>query len=179
MILCSNRLDSARNNFLPLYTQIATKFAELHDTSLRMAAKGVIKEVLDWRNSRSVFYRRLHRRIGEHSLINSVRDAAGDQLSHVSAMNLLKDWFLNSDVAKGREEAWLDDEAFFRWRDDPANYEDKLKELRVQRLLLQLTNIGDSALDLQALPQGLAALLSKLEASSRDKLTDELRKVLG
>ncbi|CAL5202887.1 unnamed protein product [Lathyrus oleraceus] len=164
---------------LPLYTQIATKFAELHDTSLRMAAKGVIREVLDWRNSRSVFYRRLHRRIGEHSLINSVRDAAGDQLSHVSAMNLLKDWYLNSDIAKGREEAWLDDEAFFRWRDDPANYEDKLKELRVQRLLLQLTNIGDSALDLQALPQGLASLLSKLDASSREKLTVELRKVLG
>ncbi|GAU24570.1 hypothetical protein TSUD_149110 [Trifolium subterraneum] len=161
---------------LPLYTQIATKFAELHDTSLRMAAKGVIREVLDWRNSRSVFYRRLHRRIGEHSLINSVRDAAGDQLSHVSAMNLLKDWYVSSDIAKGREDAWLDDEAFFRWRDDPSNYEDKLKELRVQRLLLQLTNIGDSALDLQALPQGLAALLSKLEASSRDKLTNELRK---
>jgi len=148
---------------LPLYTQIATKFAELHDTSLRMKAKGVIKEVLDWRNSRSVFYRRLHRRIGEHSLINSVRDAAGDQLSYVSAMNLLKEWYLNSDIAKGRGDAWLDDEAFFRWRDDPANYEDKLKELRVQRLLLQLTNIGDSALDLQALPQGLAALLSKVK----------------
>ena len=148
---------------LPLYTQIATKFAELHDTSLRMKAKGVIKEVLDWRNSRSVFYRRLYRRIGEHSLINSVRDAAGDQLSYVSAMNLLKEWYLNSDIAKGRGDAWLDDEAFFRWRDDPANYEDKLKELRVQRLLLQLTNIGDSALDLQALPQGLAALLSKVK----------------
>ncbi|WJX38678.1 acetyl-coenzyme-A carboxylase [Trifolium repens] len=173
------QIKSREKQLLPLYTQIATKFAELHDTSLRMAAKGVIREVLDWRNSRSVFYRRLHRRIGEHSLINSVRDAAGDQLSHVSAMNLLKDWYVNSDIAKGREDAWLDDEAFFRWRDDPLNYEDKLKELRVQRLLLQLTNIGDSALDLQALPQGLAALLSKLEASSRDKLTNELRKVLG
>jgi len=148
---------------LPLYTQIATKFAELHDTSLRMKAKGVIREVLDWRNSRSVFYRRLYRRIGEHSLINSVRDAAGDQLSYVSAMNLLKEWYLDSDIAKGSDDAWLDDEAFFRWRDDPANYEDKLKELRVQRLLLQLTNIGDSALDLQALPQGLAALLSKVK----------------
>jgi acetyl-CoA carboxylase/biotin carboxylase 1 len=157
------QIKSREKQLLPLYTQIATKFAELHDTSLRMAAKGVIREVLDWRNSRSVFYRRLHRRIGEHSLINSVRDAAGDQLSHVSAMNLLKDWYVNSDIAKGREDAWLDDEAFFRWRDDPLNYEDKLKEFRVQRLLLQLTNIGDSALDLQALPQGLAALLSKVK----------------
>jgi acetyl-CoA carboxylase / biotin carboxylase 1 len=157
------QIKFCEKQLLPLYTQIAIKFVELHDTSLRMAAKGVIKEVIDWRNSRSFFYRRLHRRIGEHSLINIVRDAAGDQLSYVSATNLLKEWYLNSDIAKGSEDAWLDDEAFFRWRDDSANYEDKLKELRVQRLLLQLTNIGDSALDLQALPQGLAALLSKVK----------------
>ncbi|RHN68588.1 putative ligase [Medicago truncatula] len=147
---------------LPLYTQIAIKFVELHDTSLKMAAIGAMKEVIDWRDSRSFFYRRLHRRIGEHSLINIVRDAAGDQLTHVSAMNLLKEWYMNSDISKGSEDAWLDDEAFFRWRNDPSNYEDKLKELRIQRLLLQLKNIGDSDLDLQALSQGLATLLSKV-----------------
>lgn len=156
------QIKSREKQLLPVYTQIATKFAELHDTSLRMAAKGVIREVLDWRNSRAVFYQRLHRRIGEQSLINSVRDAAGDHLSHASAMNLLKEWYLNSDIANGRKDAWLDDEAFFKWKNNPAHYENKLKELRVQKVLLQLTNIGDSALDLQALPQGLAALLSNV-----------------
>ncbi|KAF1871341.1 hypothetical protein Lal_00020134 [Lupinus albus] len=174
------QIKSREKQLLPVYTQIATKFAELHDTSFRMAAKGVVREVLDWGNSRAVFYRRLHRRIGEQTLINSIRDAAGsDHLSHVSALELLKNLYLNSDIAKDRENAWLDDEAFFRWKDNPANYEDKLKELRAQKVLLQLTNISDSVLDLQALPQGLAALLSKLEPSSRVKLTDELRKVLG
>ncbi|CAL0305547.1 unnamed protein product [Lupinus luteus] len=174
------QIKSREKQLLPMYTQIATKFAELHDTSLRMAAKGVVREVLDWGNSRAVFYRRLHRRIGEQTLINSFRDAAGgDHFSHVSALELLKNLYLNSDIAKGREDAWLDDEAFFRWKDNPINYEDKLKELRAQKVLLQLTNIGDSVLDMQALPQGLAALLSKLEPSSRVKLTDELRKVLG
>ncbi|KAF1893158.1 hypothetical protein Lal_00001593 [Lupinus albus] len=174
------QIKSREKQLLPMYTQIATKFAELHDTSLRMAAKGVVREVLDWGNSRAVFYRRLHRRIGEQTLINSFRDAAGgDHLSHVSALELLKNLYLNSDIAKGREDAWLDDEAFFRWKDNPTNYEDKLKELRAQKVLLQLTTIGDSVLDMQALPQGLAALLSKLEPSSRAKLTDELRKVLG
>ncbi|OIV96706.1 hypothetical protein TanjilG_09248 [Lupinus angustifolius] len=174
------QIKSREKQLLPVYTQIATKFAELHDTSFRMAAKGVVREVLDWGNSRAVFYRRLNRRIGEQTLINSVRDAAGgDHLSHVSALELLKNLYLSSDIAKDSENAWLDDEAFFRWKDNPANYEDKLKELRAQKVLLQLTNIGDSVLDLQALPQCLAALLSKLEPSSRVKLTDELRKVLG
>ncbi|KAI9106486.1 hypothetical protein K1719_022014 [Acacia pycnantha] len=172
------QINSREKQLLPVYTQIATKFAELHDTSLRMAAKGVIREVLDWSKSRSFFYRRLRRRIGEHSLINSVRDAAGDHLSHESAMGLIKSWYLSSNASKG-EDAWLDDESFFRWKNEPRNYEDKLKELRVQKLVLQLTSIGDSVLELQALPQGFSALLSELESPRRVKLIEELRKVIN
>ncbi|XVF64733.1 hypothetical protein PTKIN_Ptkin09bG0191000 [Pterospermum kingtungense] len=173
------QIRSREKQLLPVYTQIATKFAELHDTSLRMAAKGVIKEVVDWDRSRSFFYKRLLRRIAESSLIKIVKDAAGDQLSHKSAMDLIKKWFLDSNVAKGRKDAWVNDEAFFSWKDDPRNYSEKLQELRVQKVLLQLTNIGNSASDLQALPQGLAALLSKMEPSSRQEIVNELRKVLG
>lgn len=156
------QIQTREKQLLPVYTQIATKFAELHDTSLRMAAKQVIREVVDWANSRSFFSRRLRRRIAEESLVKTVTNAAGDQLSHKSSLDLIKNWFLDSTIAKGREDAWEDDEAFFRWKDDTGNYEDKLKQLRVQKVLLQLTNIGDSISDLQALPQGLAALLSKV-----------------
>ncbi|GAV59283.1 CPSase_L_chain domain-containing protein/Biotin_lipoyl domain-containing protein/Carboxyl_trans domain-containing protein/Biotin_carb_C domain-containing protein/CPSase_L_D2 domain-containing protein/ACC_central domain-containing protein [Cephalotus follicularis] len=163
---------------LPVYTQIATKFAELHDTSIRMAAKGVITKVVDWGSSRSFFYRRLRRRISEGSLVKTVTDAAGDRLSHKSAMAFIKEWFLDSDIGRGREDAWLNDDAFFKWKDDPSNYEERIKELRVQKVLLQLTNIGSSMKDLQALPQGLAALLSKVEPSSRAQIIGELRKVL-
>ncbi|MBA0677180.1 hypothetical protein Goari_018599, partial [Gossypium aridum] len=173
------QIRSREKQLLPVYTQIATKFAELHDTSLRMAAKGVIKEVVDWDRSRSFFYRRLRRRIAESSLVKIVKDAAGDQLSHKSAMDLIKKWFLDSSVAKGREDAWVNDEAFFSWKDDLGNYSEKLQELRVQKVLLQLMNIGNSSSDIQTLPQGLAALLSKMEPSSRKQMVDELRKVLG
>ncbi|XP_057502237.1 acetyl-CoA carboxylase 1-like [Actinidia eriantha] len=172
------QIKAREKQLLPVYTQIATKFAELHDTSLRMAAKGVIREVVDWSNCRSFFYKRLHRRVVEASLIKTVRDAAGDQLSHKSAMDLMKKWFSDSKIAEGRDNAWDDDEGFFMWKDDPTNYEEKLQELRVQKVLLQLSKIGDSQLDLQALPQGLAALLHKVEPSRRAQLVDELRQVL-
>ncbi|CAL5414879.1 unnamed protein product [Camellia sinensis] len=173
------QIKAREKQLLPVYTQIATKFAELHDTSLRMAAKGVIREVVDWNNCRSFFYKRLRRRVVEGSLIKTVKEASGDQLSHKSATNMIKKWFLDSKIAGGREDAWADDERFFAWKDDLRNYEDKLQELRVQKVLLQLSNIGDSPLDLRALPQGLAALLHKVEPSSRAQLVDELRKVLG
>lgn len=173
------QIKSREKQLLPMYTQIATRFAELHDSSLRMAAKGVIREVVDWGRSRAYFYRRLRRRVTEGSLIKTVKDAAGDHLSHKSAMGLIKKWFLDSNIARGREDAWEDDEAFFAWKDDPGNYEEKLQELRVQKVLLQLTNIGESMSDLKALPQGLAALLRKVEPSNRGQLIDELRKVLS
>ena len=156
------QIKAREKQLLPVYTQIATRFAELHDTSLRMAAKGVIKEVVDWGNSRSFFYRRLHRRVIEGSLIKVVRDAAGDQMSHKCAMDLIKKWFLDSEIASGSKDAWADDQAFFTWKNDPANYEEKLQELRAQKVLLHLSKIGDSASDLQSLPQGLAALLQKV-----------------
>ncbi|GLT74451.1 hypothetical protein SLA2020_462490 [Shorea laevis] len=170
------QIKAREKQLLPLYTQIATRFAELHDTSLRMAAKGVIKEVVDWNRSRFFFYKRLRRRIAEGNMIKTIQDAAGEQLP---AMALVKKWFLDSNMARGQEDAWLDDEAFFAWKDDQRNYEEKLKELRVQKVLLRLSNIVNSTSDVRALPQGLAALLSKMEPSSRSQLVEELRKVIS
>ncbi|XP_077213206.1 acetyl-CoA carboxylase 1-like isoform X2 [Tasmannia lanceolata] len=172
-------IRSREKQLLPVYTQLATRFAELHDTSLRMAAKKVIKEVVDWRNSRSFFYKRLLRRVVEGSLVRTVRDAAGEQLSDKVAMSLIKKWFLASQPNQMKEDIWEDDGAFFDWKNDPKNYEAHFQELRVQKVLLQLSKLGESPSDLQALPQGLAALLHKVDPSSRTQLIEELRQVLG
>merc|ERR1711988_1978167 len=53
----------------PLYTQIAHEFADLHDRSGRMKAKGVISEELEWRSSRNFFFWRIKRRQAEDSII--------------------------------------------------------------------------------------------------------------
>ncbi|RZC49276.1 hypothetical protein C5167_017697 [Papaver somniferum] len=172
------QIRSREKQILPVYTQIATRFAELHDTSYRMAAKGVIKEVVDWSNSRSFFYKRLNRRVAEGSLVRTLINAAGDRLCHKSALELIKKWFLDSKPAEVREDSWLDDEAFFQWKDDGKNYEEQLQELRAEKVMLQLSNLGESASDLQVLPHALTMLLSKVESSNRVKLIEELRKVL-
>nr|XP_016435142.1 PREDICTED: acetyl-CoA carboxylase 1-like [Nicotiana tabacum] len=171
------QIKTRETQLLPVYTQIATKFAELHDTSLRMAAKGVIREVVNWETSRSFFYRRLLRRVEEEMLVKTVRNAAGDQLSYKSAMDMVKNWFLDS--KGGKVDSWIDDEAFFSWKNDPKNYEEQLQQLRVQKVLLQLSKIGDSTLDLRALPQGLLSLLQKVEPATREQLISDLKKVLN
>ncbi|KAG6438183.1 hypothetical protein SASPL_103120 [Salvia splendens] len=165
-----SQIKAREKKLLPIYTQIATKFAELHDTSLRMAAKGVINQVVDWPKSRSFFYQRLHRRVGEDELVKTLRDAAGHRLEYGSARDMIKDWFVSSEIAGGKESAWADDKAFFSWKDDTRSYNEKLHNLRVQKMLQQLSTLENSTEDLRALPQALAALLAKVKNATNSKL---------
>lgn len=54
---------------LPVYAQIAVQFADLHDRAGRMKAKGVIRDALEWTNSRRYFYWRLRRRLNEEYIL--------------------------------------------------------------------------------------------------------------
>ncbi|XP_072977660.1 acetyl-CoA carboxylase 1-like isoform X1 [Typha angustifolia] len=173
-----NSIMSREKQLLPIYTQIAIRFAELHDTSQRMAAKGVIRKVVDWSDSRLFFYKRLNRRISEELLVRSVREAAGEQLSHKSAIELIKRWFLASEPSLVGTRKWDDDDAFFSWKDDPNNYEKHLNDLRDQKVLQILSYLGESSSHLQALPRGLSFLLSKMDPCGRAQLVEELKQIL-
>ncbi|XP_015697314.2 acetyl-CoA carboxylase 1 [Oryza brachyantha] len=163
---------------MPIYTQVATRFAELHDTSARMAAKGVIGKVVDWEESRSFFYRRLRRRVTEDALAKEIREAAGERLSQKSALEYIKKWYLSSNKSDGESEKWDNDEAFFAWKDDPANYENNLEELKAERVSKWLSHLAESA-DAKALPNGLSIVLNKMNPSKREQVIDGLRQLLG
>ncbi|KAJ4731697.1 Acetyl-CoA carboxylase [Rhynchospora pubera] len=62
------KITERAKQLIPLYTQIALKFAELHDNSTRMEAEGSIKKVVAWDVSRAFFYKRLKRRVSESSM---------------------------------------------------------------------------------------------------------------
>lgn len=171
-------IEARTKQLLPLYTQIAIRFAELHDTSLRMAAKGVIKKVVDWEESRSFFYKRLRRRISEDVLAKEIRQIVGDNFTHQSAMELIKEWYLASPATTGST-GWDDDDAFVAWKDSPENYKGYIQELRAQKVSESLSDLADSSSDLQAFSQGLSTLLDKMDPSQRAKFVQEVKKVLG
>lgn len=54
---------------LPVYNQISLQYADLHDRAGRMKAKGVIRDVLEWRNARRFFYWRVRRRLNEEYIL--------------------------------------------------------------------------------------------------------------
>ena len=73
-----SEIKAREDKLMPFYTQVAIEFADLHDRSGRMAAKGVIRDTVDWRRSREYFYWRVRRRILEDALCKKVDAVAED-----------------------------------------------------------------------------------------------------
>ena len=79
---------------LPVYTQIALQFADLHDRAGRMKAKGTIRQALRWREARRFFYWRLRRRLNEESILKKMAVSAGGRgpTSREHKIELLRAW---------------------------------------------------------------------------------------
>lgn len=81
----SAEMRAREKTLLPLYTQIAHEFADLHDRAGRMKAKGCINEVLEWRTSRKFFYWRILRRQLEDSIKDQLVQASDSQMTYQEA----------------------------------------------------------------------------------------------
>eukprot|EP00543_Licmophora_paradoxa_P006771 CAMPEP_0202445904 /NCGR_PEP_ID=MMETSP1360-20130828/4612_1 /ASSEMBLY_ACC=CAM_ASM_000848 /TAXON_ID=515479 /ORGANISM="Licmophora paradoxa, Strain CCMP2313" /LENGTH=2079 /DNA_ID=CAMNT_0049062311 /DNA_START=41 /DNA_END=6280 /DNA_ORIENTATION=+ len=92
----------------PVYLQAATEFADLHDKTGRMKAKGVIREAVPWAESREYFYYRAKRRIAEDECVGQLVSADAS-LTTGEASDMLKamcdgDWEDNKAVVSFFEE---------------------------------------------------------------------------
>ena len=84
-------LEAREEALLPAYQQIATAFADLHDTAGRAKAKGVIEEIVPWEQSRTFFYHRLQYRLALDQIVRRAVTAAPLlPLEEVDAM--VSDW---------------------------------------------------------------------------------------
>ncbi|KAL2270555.1 hypothetical protein VTJ83DRAFT_2739 [Remersonia thermophila] len=70
------QMTEREQQLLPVYAQISLQYADLHDRAGRMKAKGVIREVLEWRNARRFFYWRVRRRLNEEFILRKMAAAA-------------------------------------------------------------------------------------------------------
>lgn len=99
---------SAREDALkPVYLQAATEFADLHDKTGRMKAKGVIKSAVPWEESREFFYFRAKRRLSEDYYVAQLQKADA-ALTKDSATEILSGMFSGN---------WEDDKAVAEWFD--------------------------------------------------------------
>uniref|UniRef100_A0A7S1TNP5 Acetyl-coenzyme A carboxylase carboxyl transferase subunit beta domain-containing protein n=1 Tax=Erythrolobus australicus TaxID=1077150 RepID=A0A7S1TNP5_9RHOD len=123
---------------LPIYLQIAHEFADLHDRSGRMLAKGVVRDVLEWKRSREFFYWRVRRRIAELGLRERVAAAGfGAALQWDEVTRLLQD-------GVGGPATWDDDRAFLEWVDShQADVEAMVRSQRAHSAHLRIAELLD------------------------------------
>ena len=78
-------IAARETELLPSYQPLGELVADLHDRPERMLAKGVIRKIVPWAESRRYFYWRLRRRLREEELVQGMqeRDAG---LSHAAAL---------------------------------------------------------------------------------------------
>eukprot|EP00612_Vaucheria_litorea_P002853 CAMPEP_0171460884 /NCGR_PEP_ID=MMETSP0945-20130129/5573_1 /TAXON_ID=109269 /ORGANISM="Vaucheria litorea, Strain CCMP2940" /LENGTH=2045 /DNA_ID=CAMNT_0011987159 /DNA_START=270 /DNA_END=6407 /DNA_ORIENTATION=+ len=143
------KIEDREKVLMPLYLQVAHEFADLHDRAGRMKAKGVVREVIDWKTSREYFYWRTKRRLAENKIRKMIKQAdpsltyyqMTDKLQSICAA----DWDNDMDVLK-----WFEGEA------DEIN-----------------TMIQD--LDISAAKQNIDELLESLGPYHKYKMMEELK----
>lgn len=69
------QIKAREESLKPVYLQAATEFADLHDKTGRMKAKGVIKAAVEWESSREFFYYRAKRRMVEDNYVDQLKSA--------------------------------------------------------------------------------------------------------
>ncbi|KAJ1732462.1 acetyl-coenzyme-A carboxylase [Coemansia biformis] len=153
------QLEAREKELLPVYTQMAVQFADLHDRAGRMAAKGVIREELSWPRARAYFYNRLRRRLAEEQLVKSIA-AVRPGMTHAEKLGLAHVWAAEAGVDTG------DDKAIAAWlcerSDDAAQrLEDWKAAVESEDVTAQVKRTSDDA---------LVAALQQLSPERRERL---------
>ncbi|XP_029017802.1 acetyl-CoA carboxylase isoform X4 [Betta splendens] len=113
----------AREEFLlPIYHQVAVQFVDLHDTPGRMQEKGVITDILDWKNVRSFFYWRLRRLLLEQVVKCEILQANKD-LSDGHMQSMLRRWFVETEGTV-KAYLWDNNQAVVEWLEKHLSKED-------------------------------------------------------
>ncbi len=139
------KMATRERQLLPVYSQIAIQFADLHDRAGRMKAKGTIREVLEWSNARRFFYWRVRRRLSEeymlrHMASSTLTASQKESVAKTSAnrdrnLELLKSW---SGIA-----AWdTNDQAVAEWYEkERKSIGEKVELFKAEKLAGELAEV--------------------------------------
>ncbi|GAA6065497.1 acetyl-CoA carboxylase 2 isoform X1, partial [Tachysurus ichikawai] len=110
---------------LPIYHQVAVQFVDLHDTPGRMQEKGVITDILDWKNARSFFYWRLRRLLLEEKVKSEIVQANRD-LGNGHIKSMLRRWFIETEGTV-KAYLWDNNKAVVEWLEKQLSQQEGLR----------------------------------------------------
>lgn len=160
---------------LPVYGQIAIQFADLHDRSGRMEAKGVIRQALKWQNARRFFYWRLRRRLNEEYILKRFASAAAPTHENPQATPLTRDRGLEMLKHLSNIPNWEnDDMSTATWYEENRTVvSEKVEQLKSDGIAKEITALMRK--DREGGLKGVMNLLSTLPTAEKE----EVLKLLG
>jgi acetyl-CoA carboxylase/biotin carboxylase 1 len=157
----SQKLAARERALLPIYQQISVQFADLHDRSGRMLAKGAIRKELELVDARRFFFWRIRRRLNEEYLIKRIGEVL-EKATRVEKVARLRSWYPAS-------VDFEDDRVIANWIEDNRETLDSLvKQLKdeafAQNIALLIRTNHDSAIS------GLAEVFGLLSPEDKEKI---------
>ncbi|KAI9035090.1 acetyl-CoA carboxylase ACC1 [Aspergillus affinis] len=181
------RMAAREEQLLPVYTQIALQFADLHDRAGRMQAKNTIRRPLTWKNARRFFYWRLRRRLSEEHIVKRMitavpspeyREGSGavpagpptgrltdtTETSRSAHLRMLRSWTGLLD-----DELENDDQRVATWfEENKTLIQDKVDALQTQRVTSDVAQLLIS--DKEGGLKGVKQVLSMLPVEEKEAI---------
>lgn len=156
-----------------VFLQVATRFADLHDTPGRMLSKGVIREIVPLKSSRRFFYWRLKRKLEERKAIEQIL-RVDPEIPWKRAVVMLRQWFAE-DTDNGDNGWTKGNESVVSWFSSEKDaISRRLATLDEQVVTRRVKKLGLK--DPQAAVKGLLAVLQELPRDRREQAAAELRR---
>ncbi|CDK26741.1 unnamed protein product [Kuraishia capsulata CBS 1993] len=158
----AKKLAARENQLLPVYSQVSIQFADLHDRSGRMLAKGVIRKELEWTDARRFFFWRLRRRLNEEYLVRRIGEHLAPGSTRLEKVARLTSW-LPSSLDENNDQAvalWIEEN--HKLLDSNIK---KLKSDMVKQTLAKLFKT-----DVDSVSSGLSEIISFLPEEDKKKL---------
>jgi len=125
-VAIKKEMDARYKLLAPMYHQIAVSFADMHDTPVRMKAKGCISAVIKWKDSRRFFAPRLRSRMYVEHVLSEIAKA-NPSTSYEQRKFMVRRWFF-----EGRDQKqlhlWEDSNEVVAWIGPQLTPEGTLKE---------------------------------------------------
>ncbi|RIA91939.1 acetyl-CoA carboxylase [Glomus cerebriforme] len=182
-------LDAREQELLPVYSQIALQFADLHDTPGRMKYKKTIRKSLEWKDSRRFFYWRVKRRLHEEYMFRKLIEA-NNKLDRNEMKQYLINWFKEDNEIENDDEIdWEEsDEEIVKWfekilNDDEKNdnnnntipkitIKERIEKVKNEAIIQNILDISKT--NLKAVLQGVEKLFEKLNTEEKNDLISKL-----
>lgn len=160
----SAKLVAREKALMPIYAQVSVQFADLHDRSGRMLAKGVIRKEIDWPTARRYFFWRLRRRLNEEYLLKMIGDVIKSN-SKLEKVARLKSWMPTVD--------YEDDEAVSSYiESNHSKLQERIEELKGEKARYDLYALMKE--DSSSAAAAIKDYLASLPEAEKNKLVQNL-----